>query len=37
MAVVACSVLEAEDGAIRRESDYFDSLAMLEQLGVTPG
>ncbi len=34
--VVACSVLEAEDGTIRRESDYFDSLAMLTQLGVAP-
>ena len=34
MAVVACSVLESQDGVIRRESDYFDRLALLEQLGV---
>jgi len=34
VAVVACSVLEAEDGAIRRESDYYDTTAMLTQLGV---
>jgi steroid delta-isomerase-like uncharacterized protein len=34
IAVDACSVLEAEDGTIRRESDYYDTLAMLTQLGV---
>ena len=34
IAVVACSVLEANDGVIERESDYYDSLALLEQLGV---
>jgi predicted ester cyclase len=34
MAVVACSVLESKDGAIQRESDYFDRLALLEQLEV---
>jgi steroid delta-isomerase-like uncharacterized protein len=36
VAVVACSVLEAQGGAIRRESDYYDTMAMMEQLGVTP-
>lgn len=34
IAVVACSVLEARDGVIEREADYFDGLALLEQLGV---
>jgi hypothetical protein len=37
VAVVACSVLEAENGTIRRESDYYDTLAILAQLDVTPG
>jgi steroid delta-isomerase-like uncharacterized protein len=32
--VVACSVLEARDGVIDRESDYFDTTSILTQLGV---
>ncbi len=36
IAVVACSVLEARDGVIERESDYYDRLVLLEQLGVEP-
>lgn len=34
VAVRACSVLEAESGSISRESDYFDTMDMLDQLGV---
>jgi steroid delta-isomerase-like uncharacterized protein len=34
IAVAACSVLIADEGAIRRESDYYDTMAMLDQLGV---
>ncbi len=34
MEVAACSVVEIRDGRIIRERDYFDSLALLEQLGV---
>lgn len=34
--VVACSVLEASDGVITREADYFDSMALINQLGVAP-
>ena len=33
--LVACSVLVATDGAMQRESDYLDRLAMPEQLGVS--
>lgn len=36
VAVPACSVLEGDDGTIRRESDYYDTMAMLAQLGVAP-
>jgi steroid delta-isomerase-like uncharacterized protein len=36
IAVPACSVLEAQHGAIRRESDYYDTMAILAQLDVTP-
>ncbi len=36
VAVAACSVLEAKHGTIRRESDYYDTMAMLAQLNVTP-
>jgi steroid delta-isomerase-like uncharacterized protein len=35
MAVVACSVVEVRDGQIHRERDYYDSLALMNQLGVT--
>jgi steroid delta-isomerase-like uncharacterized protein len=34
IAVAACSVLIADDGTIRRGSDYYDTMAMLNQLGV---
>lgn len=33
--VVGCSVLEAADGLIAREADYYDTMALLTQLGVT--
>jgi steroid delta-isomerase-like uncharacterized protein len=33
IAVVACSVLEADGGTIKREADYFDTSALLAQLG----
>jgi steroid delta-isomerase-like uncharacterized protein len=35
MEVVACSVVEFRDGRIYQERDYYDSLALMEQLGVT--
>lgn len=34
VAVVACSVLEAAEGHIRRESDYYDGTALLAQLDM---
>ncbi len=34
MEVVACSVAEMDDGQIHRERDYYDTLALMEQLGV---
>ncbi|MFW5972844.1 MAG: ester cyclase [Bacteroidota bacterium] len=33
ISVVVCSVLEAQDGPIVRESDYYDTTADLSQLG----
>lgn len=33
ISVVACSVLEAAGGMIRRETDYFDTMALMAQLG----
>lgn len=33
ISMVACSVLQAQGGAIRREADYFDTAALLAQLG----
>jgi steroid delta-isomerase-like uncharacterized protein len=33
ISVVACSVLEAAGGTIRREADYFDTMALMAQLG----
>ena len=33
--VRACSVVEAHDGFIRRESDYYNTLDMLTQLGAS--
>jgi steroid delta-isomerase-like uncharacterized protein len=35
VAAVACSVLEAHDGVIDRESDYFDTTSILTQLGAS--
>jgi steroid delta-isomerase-like uncharacterized protein len=37
VSVIACSVLEAKDGAITREADYFDTMALLSQLGASGG
>jgi steroid delta-isomerase-like uncharacterized protein len=34
MEVVACSVAEIRDGRIQRERDYYDTLALMEQLGA---
>ena len=33
ISMVACSVLEAQGGTIRREADYFDAATLLAQLG----
>ena len=33
VSVVACSVLEAKGGKVAREADYFDTTALLAQLG----
>lgn len=33
--VVACSIIDAHDGQIAREHDYYDVMAMMGQLGVT--
>jgi steroid delta-isomerase-like uncharacterized protein len=35
--VVACNVVEMRDGKIHRERDYFDRLALMEQLGLAGG
>jgi steroid delta-isomerase-like uncharacterized protein len=35
IAVVACSVIEARDGKIVQERDYYDNMALMNQLGVT--
>jgi steroid delta-isomerase-like uncharacterized protein len=34
MEVVACSVAEIHDRQIHRERDYYDTLALMDQLGV---
>lgn len=34
---VGCNVVEVRDGRILRERDYYDTLAMLRQLGVADG
>jgi steroid delta-isomerase-like uncharacterized protein len=34
ISVIACSVLEAREGKIIREADYYDTLAMMQQLGL---
>jgi len=31
-----CNIIEVRDGKIYRERDYFDRLALLEQLGIAP-
>ncbi|MEV4646274.1 ester cyclase [Saccharopolyspora sp. NPDC049357] len=31
-----CSIVEIEDGKIRREYDFFDNASLLSQLGVVP-
>ena len=36
VAVVACSVLAAEAGTIPRAADYYDTMALLNQLDVVP-
>jgi steroid delta-isomerase-like uncharacterized protein len=33
--VVACSVLEAKGGVITREADYYDTMALMTQLGAS--
>jgi steroid delta-isomerase-like uncharacterized protein len=37
MEVVACSVVEVRDGRIVEERDYYDTLALMTQLGVADG
>jgi steroid delta-isomerase-like uncharacterized protein len=32
--VVVCNVIEARDGKIFRERDYYDTMAVMQQLGV---
>lgn len=34
--VVACNVIETRDARIYREREYYDTLALMQQLGVTP-
>jgi steroid delta-isomerase-like uncharacterized protein len=34
ISVIACSVLEAREGKIIREADYYDTLAMMQQLSL---
>jgi len=34
MQVVACSVAEVRDGRIHTERDYYDTMTLMEQLGV---
>ncbi len=35
--VVVCNVVEAQDGLIVREREYYDSLSIMRQLGVIDG
>ncbi|MDG5816005.1 ester cyclase [Chitinispirillales bacterium ANBcel5] len=35
IAVVACSIIVARNGKIVSESDYYDTMALMSQLGVT--
>jgi steroid delta-isomerase-like uncharacterized protein len=32
--IVACNIVEVRDGKIYREREYFDSLSLMQQLGV---
>ncbi len=34
--LVVCNVVETRDGKIHREREYYDTLAVLTQLGVAP-
>jgi steroid delta-isomerase-like uncharacterized protein len=34
--VFVCNVIEARDGKVYREREYYDRLAIMEQLGVAP-
>jgi steroid delta-isomerase-like uncharacterized protein len=34
MKVVACSIIEVHGGKIVRERDYYDNMALMQQLGV---
>ncbi|MGH9030665.1 MAG: ester cyclase [Acidimicrobiia bacterium] len=34
--IFVCNVIVAQDGKILREREYFDNLAILQQLGVAP-
>ncbi len=33
--LVACNVIEARDGKVYREREYYDGLSLMRQLGVT--
>ncbi len=35
--VVGCNVVEIRDGKIHRERDYFDTMALMRQLGLAEG
>lgn len=32
--VVVCNIIEAQDGRIVREREYFDGLSIMRQLGI---
>lgn len=34
VSMAACNVIEVKDGKIVRETDYFDTMALMQQLGV---
>jgi steroid delta-isomerase-like uncharacterized protein len=36
VAVLVCNIIEARDGKVYREREYYDRLAIMEQLGVAP-
>ena len=35
--VVGCNVVEIRDGKIHRERDYYDTMALMQQLGLAEG